>query len=194
MRKEASVASVRTSAWCSLALAVAIGLGGCAAGPDNWIPAPAGGVPPLHESVDAYPEATVRLVATGSGSGSGDVRADAAVKVADTADRQRHGLMEVPELPPGTGMWFPFTAERTGGFWMFGTLVPLDIAFLDREGTILRVLAMEPCEGDASACPSYDPGVAYWHAVEFPAGWLARIGIDEGDRIELADLADDDRP
>lgn len=136
------------------------------------------GVPPLHPSVDGYPEVTVALV---------DLQRRqvhrVAVKVADTAARRQHGLMEVPVLPEGSGMLFPFDTPRRGGFWMKGTLVPLSIAFAGASGDILAILTMQPCESDP--CPVYDPGVAYRWALEVPAGWFAAAGVEEGWRLEI---------
>jgi uncharacterized protein len=129
-------------------------------------------VPALHPSVDGYPEAWVII----RGPAAGPVTL--AVKVADTPERRRHGLMEVPELPAGTGMLFAFEDERTGGFWMKDTLVPLDIAFAAADGTILAILPMDPCEQDP--CEVYDAGVSYRSALEVPQGWFDEVGVEVG--------------
>lgn len=143
-------------------------------------PAPAPTVPPLHPSVDDYPEAAVEL---------GDDVA-IAVKLADTADRREHGLMEVEELPPGTGMLFVFDGERTGGFWMKNTLVPLDIAYANTDGEIVSILAMDPCAADP--CEVYDPGAAYQVALEVPQGWFDETGVTVGDTLAWTPLDTDD--
>jgi uncharacterized protein len=132
-------------------------------------------VPPLHPSVDAYPEAWVTITRTHAGP------IELPVKLADTGARRTHGLMEVPHLPAGTGMLFTFDEDRTGGFWMKNTLVPLDIAFVDRDDRIVTILAMEPCESDP--CEVYRPDASYRTAVEVPRGWFAEQGIREGDRL-----------
>jgi hypothetical protein len=129
-------------------------------------------VPPLHPSVDGYSEATVELV-------TATTVHRLAVKVAATPGERAHGLMEVTELPDGTGMLFVFDEDRAGGFWMKDTLVPLDIAFAAADGTIVSILAMDPCTADP--CPSYTPDGAYRSALEVPQGWFARVGVTEGD-------------
>ena len=134
-------------------------------------------VPALHPSVDAYPRGVVELVA-----GDGTVHR-LAVLVADTDERRSHGLMEVPDVPTGTGMVFTFAADRSGGFWMKGTLTPLQIAWADADGTIVAVRTMEPCEADP--CPSYEPGATYRTALEVRAGWLDEIGVGVGDRLRV---------
>lgn len=145
-------------------------------------PRPQPTVPPLHPSVDDYPEALVAM--TGD-----DVDVEVAVKLADTAARREHGLMEVEDLPNGTGMLFVFDGERTGGFWMKNTLVPLDIAYADVDGAIVSIMSMEPCVADP--CEVYDPGTAYQRALEVPQGWFAEVGVEVGDTLDWEPLDDD---
>ncbi len=135
-------------------------------------------VPPLHPSVDGYPEAVVTLAAPDKGR-----TVPVAVKVANTDGRRQHGLMEVPALPEGTGMLFVYARERTGGFWMKNTRIPLDIAFANADGDVRAVLTMTPCREDP--CPLYDPGVSYRYALEVARGWLERVGVEEGWRLQV---------
>ena len=140
--------------------------------------APAPEVPPLHPAIDDLPEAVVTITA----ADEQEVRVDA--KVADDPDTRRRGLMQVTDLPDGVGMLFLFPDERRGGFWMWNTPIPLDIAFADADGEILAVLAMDPCEDpDPSACPRYDPGVPYHLALEVRQGWLDAHGVGVGDHL-----------
>jgi uncharacterized protein len=137
-------------------------------------PAAAPDVPPLHPDIDGW-DATVVTLRGADASARVDAR------VAVTPEQLRRGLMHVPVLPAGTGMLFVFEAERTGGFWMKNTLVPLDIAFAAADGTIVAILTMSPCEADP--CPTYDPEAAYASALEVPAGWFDRAGIQVGDEL-----------
>ena len=105
------------------------------------------------------------------------------VEIADTQEEREVGLMHRESLPEDAGMIFLFEEEITGGFWMKNTLIPLSIAFADSDGTILRILDMEPCEADP--CEIYDPGVAYRNALEVNQGAFARWGVEEGDRLTL---------
>jgi uncharacterized membrane protein (UPF0127 family) len=86
-------------------------------------------------------------------------------------------------LPDDAGMLFLFEEETAGGFWMKNTLIPLSIAFVGGDGTILRILDMEPCEADP--CEIYDPGVAYASALEVNQGAFADWGVEEGDLLTL---------
>lgn len=139
-------------------------------------------VPPLHPAIDDLPESVVTIT-TSDGE---QVRVD--VKVAQTSDERRRGLMEVAELPEGVGMLFLFEEERTGGFWMWNTLVPLDIAFIGSDGAIVEILAMDPCEADDAAdCPTYGPEEPYVAALEVPQGWFAWQGVAAGGEVRWTD-------
>ncbi len=103
------------------------------------------------------------------------------VEVADTPERQAQGLMFRKSLGEDEGMVFLFPAPTAGGFWMKNTLIPLSIAFFDRQGQILRILDMEPCRQDP--CPVYYPGVVYQGALEVNRGWFQRRGLTPGARV-----------
>jgi uncharacterized protein len=105
------------------------------------------------------------------------------VEVAETDEQRQYGLMNRESLPEDQGMMFMFLRETKGPFWMKNTLIPLSIAFFAMDGEILKILDMEPCEADP--CPLYDPGVAYWGALEVNQGAFERWGVEEGDLIHL---------
>lgn len=139
-------------------------------------------VPALHPSVDDYPEATLGLQAP-----DGDYSVGVAVKVAHADEQRQHGLMEVEELPDGVGMVFLFAQERSedNAFYMKDTLVPLSIAWVDAQGTIIDIDEMEPCQ--SSPCPLYHSDEPYRTALEVPQGWFAAQGIDVGWSLVLPD-------
>lgn len=122
-------------------------------------------------------EAAKVLIDTGEGS----VLIDA--EKAETSEQHALGLMNRTSLPDDAGMVFLFFEERTGGFWMKNTLIPLSIAFFDTDGKIVRILDMEPCEADP--CEIYDPGVPYAGALEVNQGAFREWGVKEGDRITV---------
>lgn len=134
-------------------------------------------VPPLHPEIDDLDEAIVRITTTAGA----EVEVD--VKVAETDDARRRGLMEVTELPEGTGMLFLFEEERTSGFWMWNTLVELDIAFAAADGEIVAVETMVPCETSRADCPVTAPGAPYATALEVAGDSLADAGVTPGARL-----------
>ncbi|MBD3642128.1 MAG: DUF192 domain-containing protein [Marinobacter sp.] len=108
------------------------------------------------------------------------------LEVASTPEQRQVGLMGRTELPPDHGMLFQYEEEREprNGFWMYRTLIPLDIAFLDQKGTIGNIRAMVPCSASQGRnCPIYPAGVHYWSAVEMNAGFYLANGIEAGDRL-----------
>ncbi len=98
------------------------------------------------------------------------------------AERQR-GLMHRRTLGAKAGMVFLYPQSNRGGFWMKNTLIPLDIAFADGRGQILRILTMQPCRRDP--CRIYDPKVTYRTALEVNAGSFRRWGVRVGDRLRV---------
>lgn len=115
------------------------------------------------------------------------------VKVEVVADweRRQRGLMGRAELAPDAGMLFLFEGPQSAdaGFWMFRTLLPLDIAFLDQKGRILAIRQMTPCPSpDPTRCPLYRPGVPYRAALEVNLGYFAAHGVRVGDRVDLGVL------
>lgn len=105
------------------------------------------------------------------------------LEIAETPEQQALGLMHRTCLGHRDGMAFIFFEGNSGGFWMKDTLTPLSIAFFDKDGTILEILDMDPCEADP--CESYDPGVSYFGALEVEQGNFAEWGIDKGDDVHI---------
>jgi uncharacterized membrane protein (UPF0127 family) len=105
------------------------------------------------------------------------------VEDAFTAQTRARGLMFRPHVAPRSGMVFRYPGDSSGGYWMKNTLVPLSIAFFDRDGRVVRVLDMAPCR--RADCPSYDPKVTYAGALEVNQGFFDEIGLTRGWRIEL---------
>ncbi len=114
-------------------------------------------------------------------------------ETAASPSEQSQGLMCRESVPAGTGMLFPFETERTGGFWMFNTYVPLDIIFFAGDNGELAVVQMNPCPRDpeeetnawSSRCgiesADYRPAISYRAALELPQGWLSSVGFDLSD-------------
>jgi hypothetical protein len=83
-------------------------------------------------------------------------------------------------------MVFRFDGPWTGGFYMFRTVVPLSIAFLAADGSLVSTADMEPCPAtDASACPTTFAAGPYVHAIEVERGGLERLGIVPGATVQL---------
>ena len=103
------------------------------------------------------------------------------VAVADTPESRRHGLMGIADFGAVDGMVFVYDTPTETGFYMKDVPVPLDIAFVGADGTVLAVLAMPLCE--AEPCPLYHSPAPFRWAIETPSGGLAEI--EAGDRFSL---------
>ena len=103
------------------------------------------------------------------------------VEVAKTPEERAKGLMNRRHLGKDEGMLFIFEREGYHGFWMKDTLIPLSIAFMDREGKILRIAAMEP-----ETLKSHSPPKPILYALEMNKGWFAANNIKEGDIVRFS--------
>lgn len=109
---------------------------------------------------------------------TGAVKASAYLEVADTDPKRRAGLSKRASLPPDGGMLFENCA---GPFWMKDTEFPLDLVYLDGDGTITEKTAMAVEPDGETLYPAHTTGVA--HAVELPLGFCHRNGIRVGDTV-----------
>ncbi|MRJ43830.1 DUF192 domain-containing protein [Idiomarina loihiensis] len=116
----------------------------------------------------------------------GELEQPLTVELADNQQQQARGLMQRESLGEYNGMWFRYGNERPGysGFWMYQTLIPLDIAYLDRQGRIVKTFTMRPCgSDDPTQCRSYSPGKNYWSVLEVNGGFFAEHDIRMGDQL-----------
>ena len=108
------------------------------------------------------------------------------LEVASSAEQRQKGLMGRTSLAPYAGMLFEYSEPREAshGFWMYKTLIPLDIAYLNQDGVIGSIRQMVPCASASGAgCPTYPAGVPFIQAVEVNAGFFQEHGIGRGDRL-----------
>jgi uncharacterized membrane protein (UPF0127 family) len=105
------------------------------------------------------------------------------VEIADTDDERQHGLMGITDLPTNHGMAFRWEAPTDGTFWMKDTLIPLSVAFVDADGTIVTIQDMDPCVADP--CPTYAATAPYVTAIEANQGWFEDHRIDVGDEVTV---------
>ncbi|HSH90145.1 MAG TPA: DUF192 domain-containing protein [Ramlibacter sp.] len=99
-------------------------------------------------------------------------------QVAQTIDQRTIGLMFRKEMPQHEGMLFVFEQPTVQCFWMKNTLLPLAIAFIADDGTIVNIDEMKPqtLESHCSAKP-----VRY--VLEMNQGWFTKKGIKAGTRL-----------
>ena len=161
-------------------------LGGCAptgvgtapqratAPPGPAGPRGSGGVDPsgIPPALAALPFTTARI---------GDL--ELRVVVAETPGARSRGLMGIDEFGIVEGMAFVFDAPTETGFFMKDVPVPLDIAFIAADGSVVDVQAMGLCAEEP--CPVVHAVAPFRWALETPAGRLA--GVEVGDAFSLCD-------
>lgn len=99
-------------------------------------------------------------------------------EIADTPALRERGLMERDSLPENHGMLFVYPDERDLSFWMRNTPLALDIAFIDRSGTIVNIETMQPNDDESKV--STRPAM---YALEMEAGWFEANGVEPGARV-----------
>jgi uncharacterized membrane protein (UPF0127 family) len=108
------------------------------------------------------------------------------------------GLGGRTAIPRNGGMLFVYDAARPLAFVMRDCPIPLDVAFLDARGRVLNVHTMKPepprRDGESVAAyearlPAYESEGPAQYAIELAGGRFAELGIEAGERIELAPVA-----
>jgi uncharacterized membrane protein (UPF0127 family) len=100
-------------------------------------------------------------------------------EVVDTPAGRARGLMYRERLGEDAGMLFIYENPEIQYMWMKNTLVPLSVAFIDRDARIVSISDMAPRSEiiHASAAPAA-------FALEVNRGWFARHGVGPGERVQ----------
>lgn len=101
------------------------------------------------------------------------------VEMALSPEQQRVGLMFRPSVPAAGGMLFDWGAPRDSAMWMRNTVSPLDMLFINADGTIRRV-AEDTVPGSLATIESRGPVRA---TLELAAGTAKRLDIRAGDKV-----------
>ncbi len=103
------------------------------------------------------------------------------VEVAQTPEERARGLMGREHLGPDEGMLFIFEKEDYHSFWMKDTRIPLSLAFIDKQGRILKITDMKPL-----TLESHFPPAPILYALEMRKGWFSAHGIKIGDVMRFS--------
>lgn len=101
------------------------------------------------------------------------------VEVATTPREQETGEMFRKSIPPDGGMLFVWPAPHDQPMWMKNTLVPLDMVFIEADGTI-RAIAENTVPHSLATISSHGPVLA---VLELAGGTTARLNIVVGDKV-----------
>jgi uncharacterized protein len=108
------------------------------------------------------------------------VRHDFTVEMATAPDQQTVGLMFRPSVPADGGMLFDWGFPHASQMWMRNTIAPLDMVFINADGTI-RSIAENTVPESLAVIDSRGPVRA---TLELAAGTTARLDIRVGDKVE----------
>jgi uncharacterized membrane protein (UPF0127 family) len=86
--------------------------------------------------------------------------------------------MHRKSLAANAGMLFVFDGAALHCMWMKNTYIPLSVAFVDDQGTILNIADMQP-HSEQSHC-AVRPAL---YALEMTRGWFAQRGIKPGMKL-----------
>jgi len=103
------------------------------------------------------------------------ITAEVAASVPDLT----RGLMFRKSMPANHGMLFIFPRRQVQCMWMRNTLIPLSVAFLDDDGTVVNIEDMKPLDEASRHCSDRPVRLA----LEMNQGWFAQRGLGPGARI-----------
>jgi uncharacterized protein len=101
-----------------------------------------------------------------------------AVQLADTPEKRAQGLMFQSSADPGMLLLYP--QPTVIALWMANTAIPLDVAYIGPDWTVLQLITLEPY--DETPVPSPAAVIA---ALEMPRGWFAKHGIIVGQKVNV---------
>jgi uncharacterized membrane protein (UPF0127 family) len=88
------------------------------------------------------------------------------------------GLMFRTTMAPNEGMLFEFEQPGQQCFWMKNTLLPLSVAFVGEDGSIVNIEDMKPQSLD-----SHCSAKPVRFVLEMNQGWFAKRGIKAGFKL-----------
>ena len=115
---------------------------------------------------------------------SGGITHKFTVELALNSRQHAQGLMFRQRMAPDAGMLFVYRREEPTAMWMKNTLIPLDMLFIKRDGTIRRI-AERTVPMSEAIIGSGGPVVA---VLELNAGTASRLGLKPGGKVASSSL------
>lgn len=99
-------------------------------------------------------------------------------EVADSFATRMQGLMHRESLAANDGMLFIFDEPGVQCMWMKNTLIPLSVAYIADDGSIVNIEDMKPQTEDSHCTKK-----PVRFALEMNRGWFASKGLREGSKL-----------
>ena len=116
------------------------------------------------------------------------------LEIALDQDSRTQGLSDRESIAEDGGMLFVFPSPRQTQFVMRRCYVPIDLIFIDEDGYIDSLHAMEVIEPIGGArwknpFSGYPSTGAILYAVELKGGKIAELGLKRGEKLDLPESA-----
>ena len=103
-----------------------------------------------------------------------------------TSAQLSRGMMYRTSLAPDHGMLFAHATPGSYSYWMYQTLIPLDIIWMDSQHHIIQmVLNAQPCKTEPSACAQYRSSKPAQFVLELSGGTARKYGLELNQTIQF---------
>lgn len=101
------------------------------------------------------------------------------VYIADSNTKRKKGLMYIESLPNNHGMLFKFDSPRIASIWMKNTYISLDLIFIDKNQTIIKIHN----NAEPFNLNSISSKLKVKWVLEINGGLAEELGINPGNKI-----------
>ena len=112
-------------------------------------------------------------------SNSSDILHTLEVYIADSNSKRKKGLMYIENLPNNHGMLFKFNSPRIASMWMKNTYISLDLLFIDKNQTIVKIHN----NAEPFNLKSISSKLKVKWVLEINGGLAEELGINPGNKI-----------
>ncbi|SVB88973.1 uncharacterized protein METZ01_LOCUS241827 [marine metagenome] len=112
-------------------------------------------------------------------SNSSDIFHTFEVYIADSNSKRKKGLMYIENLPNNHGMLFKFNSPRIASMWMKNTYISLDLLFIDKNQTIVKIHN----NAEPFNLKSISSKLKVKWVLEINGGLAEELGINPGNKI-----------
>jgi len=112
-------------------------------------------------------------------SNSSDIFHTFEVYIADSNSKRKKGLMYIENLPNNHGMLFKFSSPRIASMWMKNTYISLDLLFIDKNQTIVKIHN----NAEPFNLKSISSKLKVKWVLEINGGLAEELGINPGNKI-----------
>jgi uncharacterized membrane protein (UPF0127 family) len=95
------------------------------------------------------------------------------------------GMMFRTSLAPDRGMLFVHPQPGSYSYFMYQTLIPLDMVWLDSHRNIVEIVEnAQPCKTQASKCAQYGGKQISAYVLEIAGGMAKKYGLEIGQTLQ----------